>query len=258
MLARRALAAAAAALVSLVLAAPGGAITFGQPDDGAHPYVGALVVAFPDGRRDWICTGTLVAPTVFLTAAHCLDEEKQRVWVTFEADADVGIEKGRLVPGTAHGHPLYGTGGQDDAHDLAVVVLDRVVRTTPAQLPQAGLLDRVELDSQTFTAVGYGGVRETKTGGFGPIYYDGVRRYALQTFMSITNAWLSLSMQPSTGDGGTCYGDSGGPHFLGGVTSRLVVSITITGDSACRATDKTYRLDTQPARDFLDDYVALP
>jgi hypothetical protein len=65
-------------------------------------------------------------------------------------------------------------------------------------------------------------------------------------------------MQPSTGDAGTCYGDSGGPHFLGGVQSNLIVSTTITGDTACRATDKTYRLDTASARGFLDDFVTLP
>ena len=65
-------------------------------------------------------------------------------------------------------------------------------------------------------------------------------------------------MNPSTGNGGTCYGDSGGPHFLGGVNSNLVVSTTITGDAPCRSTDKTYRLDTASARNFLDDFVDLP
>lgn len=65
-------------------------------------------------------------------------------------------------------------------------------------------------------------------------------------------------MQPSTGDGGTCYGDSGGPHFLGGVDSNLIVSITVTGDAMCRATDKTYRIDTASARAFLDDFVSVP
>jgi hypothetical protein len=49
-----------------------------------------------------------------------------------------------------------------------------------------------------------------------------------------------------------------GDYFLGGVDSDLVVSITITGDAWCRASDKTYRVDTPAARGFLDDYVALP
>lgn len=74
------------------------------------------------------------------------------------------------------------------------------------------------------------------------------RRYALQSANALRKSWLQLSMQPSTGDGGTCSGDSGGPHFPGDETSKLVVSITVTGDRFCRATDTTYRLDTPWAR----------
>ena len=61
-------------------------------------------------------------------------------------------------------------------------------------------------------------------------------------------------MNQATGDGGTCYGDSGGPHFL----ADVVVSLTVTGDRWCKASDKTYRVDTQVARDFLANYVTLP
>jgi hypothetical protein len=67
-----------------------------------------------------------------------------------------------------------------------------------------------------------------------------------------------LSQNPSTGDGGICAGDSGGPHFLGGVNSNLVVSTTLGSDRWCRASNLTYRLDTSSARDFLADYVTLP
>jgi hypothetical protein len=63
-------------------------------------------------------------------------------------------------------------------------------------------------------------------------------------------------MNPSTGNGGTCYGDSGGPHFLG--DSDTVVSLTVTGDAWCRATDVTYRLDTESARAYLSEFVDLP
>jgi secreted trypsin-like serine protease len=65
-------------------------------------------------------------------------------------------------------------------------------------------------------------------------------------------------MNQATGDGGTCFGDSGGPHFLGGPTSNLIVSLTVTGDAVCKATDVTYRVDTSAARAFLDDFVTLP
>jgi len=110
-----------------------------------------------------------------------------------------------------------------------------------------------------FTAVGYGNVRTDKTGGPSAVQgRDGVRRYALESFRSLRPSTLELSQNPSTGDGGTCRGDSGGPHFLGGVDSNLLVSTTLGTDPTCRATGRTYRLDTASARDFLAEYVTLP
>lgn len=89
----------------------------------------------------------------------------------------------------------------------------------------------------------------------------GTRRLvAVQEALSLTKAWLELSMNPSTGNGGTCYGDSGGPHFLGAGSGETttIVSITVTGDRFCRATDKTYRLDTASALSFLSEFVSIP
>lgn len=59
--------------------APARAITNGQPDGGAHPYVGQLLFyqpGEPDPRftdpGSWFnCTGTLVDPTHVVTAGHC-------------------------------------------------------------------------------------------------------------------------------------------------------------------------------------------
>jgi len=167
-----------------------------------------------------------------------------------------------FLPGTSFTNPEYG-GGANDTHDVAVIVLDEPVQgVTPAQLPTEGLLDELKadhsLDDQTFTAVGYGTVREQRQGGFDEILDNDERRFALQSSLSLTDAWLTLSMNDATGDGGTCYGDSGGPHFLGGVESTLIVSITVTGDAVCKATDKTYRMDTESARRFLKGFVPLP
>ena len=270
--ARRSFAVVLLVLVSLVLTVgPAQAITFGQPDGNRHPNVGALLADWdPDSPGpDIFCSGTLIAPQVFLTAAHCtasLEAEGiTEVWVTFTPDYDEdATTTAGLVAGSYVTHPEFGSGGASDTHDIAVVLLEQApVGITPAQLPTAGLLDQLkaghQLRGQTFTAVGYGTVREDKTGGpHGFLDSEGIRRYALQSALNLEKAWLLLSMNPSTGSGGTCYGDSGGPHFLGGVESNLIVSITITGDAMCRATDKTYRLDTAAARAFLDDFVALP
>ena len=76
------------------------------------------------------------------------------------------------------------------------------------------------------------------------------------TLNAINPAWLRISMNPATGNGGTCYGDSGGPNFLG--NTDVIAATTITGDAVCRAPNVTYRLDTTSARSFLGQFVALP
>ncbi len=241
-------------LLALLCAAPASAITHGQYDGNKHPSVGGLI-GVSDGERYVFCSGTLISPTVFLTAAHCTAAlDGQKPYVTFDPDVDA---QSPVIGGTAYGHPLYGSGGQNNTYDIAVIVLDRAVTNiTPARLPTAGLLDRTALRSQRFIAVGYGTVREDKRRGPQPLFSDAQRRFARQGFLALTKSWLKLSMNPSTGSGGTCYGDSGGPHFLG--TTDVVVSITVTGDRFCRATDVTYRLDTPWARAFLAQFVTLP
>jgi Trypsin len=266
------LAAAVVATVGVAGGGPAGAITFGQPDGNRHPNVGALLADYDPGSPgpDILCTGTLIAADVFLTAGHCTSFLEEigisDVWVTFvpvydeEAAAPADIISGSFVT-----HPDFGfsgPGGASDPHDLAVVLLDSPASAAPAVLPAEDVLDQLkashDLTNAAFTPVGYGTVREDKTGGPHALFFDGIRRFATQTFKSLQPAWLGLSQQPSTGDGGTCFGDSGGPHFLGGTSSNLIVSITVTGDAQCRALDKTYRLDTPSARAFLGQFVDLP
>jgi hypothetical protein len=109
-----------------------------------------------------------------------------------------------------------------------------------------------------FTTVGYGIVRTDKTGGPHSLIDETIRSVAQHTLLSLQPTWLLLNMNPSTGSGGTCYGDSGGPHFLGGMTSNLIVSLTVTGDAWCRATDLTYCLDTVSAHEFLSRFGLVP
>jgi hypothetical protein len=135
-------------------------------------------------------------------------------------------------------------------------VLDRAVSgIAPARLPEAGSLTGLP-KSQRFTSVGYGAYEVTRGPGGRAYLYDDVRMVATGTLNAINKSWLRISMNPSTGDGGTCYGDSGGPNLLG--TTDIVAAITITGDAVCRATNVDYRLDTTSARTFLAPYVDLP
>jgi len=254
------------ALVAVFTIGPAQAIVYGQLDGNLHPNVGAFVIQREDGTFRKICSGTLIDEDVFLTAAHCSvaavnqpGVDADDVFVSFDSTFS---QTSTLYPGTTYWDERYGTGGQNDAHDIAVIVLDDPVGIDPADLPTEGLLDDLnaehELRDEVFTAVGYGTVRETRKKGPQGILANQDRRYAIQGMLSLTNAWFTLSMNEATGNGGTCFGDSGGPHFLGDESSNLVVSITVTGDAVCKATDKTYRVDTEPAREFLSQFVVLP
>jgi V8-like Glu-specific endopeptidase len=244
-------------LALAALAGGAGAITNGVPDGNRHPEVGALLAqqAFPDGT--WTeCSGTLVAPRVFLTAAHC-DEGVSRVAVTF--DSSYVQSSGKTYWGTWHADPGYNQ-TQSDPQDLAVVVLDKAVKgISPARLPTAGSLGGLRGDQQ-FTSVGYGAQSVTNGPGGKTFHYMDVRFVATGTLNSVTPSWLRISQNAATGNGGTCYGDSGGPNFLGAGSSEtnILAATTITGDTACRSTNVDYRLDTPSARAFLGTYVTLP
>jgi secreted trypsin-like serine protease len=254
---------AMALLLSVSIVAPAYAITYGEPDAGRHPYVGALVAEF-DGQKDWICSGTLISPTVFLTAAHCtaylqsVGIPDDQVFVTFDEVFDPATSI--FYQGTMYTNPEY-PGPASDSQDIAVVVFQEPVPgITPAQLPTASLLDELQakngMHGQLFTAVGYGIAERTNGGGqpsFGP---GGARKVGALTFNALNKTWLRLSQNPATGNDGACYGDSGGPNFLG--TSNVIAAITITGDAVCRATNVAYRLDSASARAFLSQFVTLP
>ena len=236
----------------LAWAAPAQAITNGVPDGNRHPNVGGLVSPEQYSDGSWLyCSGTLISPTVFLTAAHCA-EDGERVEVTFDPAYEDGD---KTYAGTFHADPAYSQ-TQSDPHDIAVVVFDKPVKgITPATLPAAGSLSGLS-GSQTFTSVGYGAYEVTNGPGGHQFLYDDVRMVATGTLNSINPAWLRISMNPATGNGGTCYGDSGGPNFLG--DTGTIAAITITGDAICRSTNVVYRLDTEAARAFLSQYVTLP
>ncbi|MCZ0979271.1 hypothetical protein O1L60_09495 [Streptomyces diastatochromogenes] len=132
---------------------------------------------------------------------------------------------------------------------------------TPATLPAAGALDALGprgLNDTDFLVAGFG-TEEARRGPGGQTHPGGgVRMKAPVSFNALNDAWIRLGMTAPQGNGGACYGDSGGPNFAVLKGRRTLVSTTITGDTPCYATNVTYRLDTPGARDFLKPFVQLP
>ncbi len=252
---------AGVAVAALVAVGSAFAITNGQRDGDAHPNVGAMMFEDPSAGNtlQLVCSGTLVAPQVFLTASHCTDFllndlHTTDVWVTFNTNS----AEGPYIHGTMEQNPAYNGKPAQNGNDVAVILLDSAPQgITPAQLPPVGLFDQMKGDksltqSTTFTAVGYGDGNRQTGGGQPSFAFDGFRWNATSFFNALTNSWLRLTQNGSVGAGGTCFGDSGGPNFLG--TSDTIAAITISGDSACVSTNVDLRMDTQSAQNFLAQF----
>jgi secreted trypsin-like serine protease len=233
------------------------AITYGQPDGNLHPNVGALIFTTEDGLSFPYCSGTLIASDVFLTAAHCDISDitgTNQVQVSFETDIAAN-QPPSLIAGTFIANPLFSQ-RQNDSHDIAIVRLAAPQNLPLAQLPTAGQFDNLQQTNrdQQFTVVGYGGEEPVPTPGLGIVIgFLDIRQFSTATLNAVNSGWLRLSQNPATGDGGACFGDSGGPNFLGAGAepTSVIAGITITGDAVCRATNVIYRLDTAAAREFL-------
>jgi hypothetical protein len=245
----------AAIALAVITADPAAAIIGGQPDGNRHPNVGALDLrpigfAIP-------CSGTLISPTVYVTAGHCTNFLQSngitQARVTFDP---VVSDTATFYTGVPHTNPGFFTGTASDPQDIGVVVFPTPIQgITPAPLPPAGLLGQLGpqgLKDQTFLQVGYGVSALIGGGHSQPDPSSaGTRRVATETFNALTPTTLYLS---TINDGKPCTGDSGSPQFLG----STIVAEGIYGDSACAALVAGYRLDTPSARAFLAHYVSLP
>jgi len=133
---------ALAATAALIAGRPAQAVTDGVPDAGAHPYVGLAVFYDAAGTPLWRCSGTLLSPTVFLTAGHCTDgAAAAQVWFHESVTRSLGYPYTGGITGTPYTHPDF-VWRLPNTSDVGVIVLDKRVRLdTYAALPRLGTLD---------------------------------------------------------------------------------------------------------------------
>lgn len=244
-------------------AIPAAAITWGEPDT-EHTNVGAMVFDRPDYGPWQVCSGTLIHPRVFLTAGHCTegwDLESDTIWVNFDQDA---VNESTLLEVVdVITHPDYWWGPTSNPHDVGVLILaEAVVGIPPANLPDEGFLNSLKKEGKLrqgsngakFTMVGYGGILDWPPP---DITYDDQRQFSMSEYQALLKSWLRLSQNRATGDGGTCYGDSGGPAFWTEPDgTEILVGITSWGDANCIAAGFNYRVDIPDTLDFIANVIS--
>jgi secreted trypsin-like serine protease len=248
----------AAALVAMAVLAiglsPVAAVTDGELDGNGHPYVGLMVAQDGKGNPLWRCSGTLLSPTLFLTAGHCTETPAAHVEIWFAADVESGIPANGYpndgdVGGTPYTHPSYDPNAFY-LYDLGVVVLDKPVKKKGVGfLPKQDQLDRMARrrgeQDVTFTAVGYGLQQSFPDAASWKENNQRVRMVAYPHLIQINGGItgdFSLLLSNNAHTGGTCFGDSGGPNFIG--SSNVIGGVTSFGlNGNCAGTGGVYRVD---------------
>lgn len=250
----------------LVFVSSVAAVTNGEPDNGAHPFVGLMVADDEDGNPLWRCTGTLISDTVFLTAGHCTEAPAARATIWFAEDVDAtpsGYPFDGDIDGTTYTHPDYDPGAFF-LYDLGVVVLDDSVPMSEyGQLPELGVLDDINgADKKAaLTAVGYGlqeinpnrftGERKRLVAVLDLINTKGVFGVPRGTSIKVSGSGVGGDNSHS---GGTCFGDSGGPQFLAG--TNIVAAVTSFGlNGNCAGTGGGYRVDQADDLEWLASFL---
>jgi hypothetical protein len=258
--------------------APVQAITGNYVQDFDHPFVGLAVFYDSSGAFLHRCSGSLLTPTIFLTAGHCIDDAAS-ARVYFEQDAGVNFD-----PATEYdpvsGYPvdcldpnlcttssqLFNYGFSDfsgfpNTEDVGLLILDSPIYVDSyGALASPGTLDGIAtqrgLKDLTFTVSGYG-LSESN-----PVHVESYRERLMATsklvnVRSALTAGFNLQTTGSRGGGrgGTCSGDSGGPVFYPS-DSNVIVAVTSFGlNPWCRGVDFAYRTDQQEVIDWIISIV---
>ena len=256
------------AFILTLTATPAKAMNGGVADNFEHPNVGLMAVFYEDAPVG-ACSSTLISKNVVLTAAHCIENAlsfgpSATVMVNFNEDPlampfpDGWHAVVKLIP-----HPEYYPEPLAKMHDIGLLILKKKIRDIPpAILPKEGFLSHLKTAGElvsgpndiTFTVVGFGITLDWPC--TMPDLIPQPRQQSESGYRSLLKAWLNLSQNEATGDGGSCFGDSGGPVFWKDSKGiETIVGITSWGDPHCVSPSFNYRVDIADSLDFISPYL---
>ena len=248
---------------------PATAITYGQLDSTNHyPNVGTLVVTIP-GEGDFpVCSGTLIGERAFLTAGHCTNFLSQAI-----AAGDLVIENIKVsfdplnstTPASDWDvqklmtHPDFKSVTAFVIADVGMVTLVNKPGIAPAQLAPVGYLDGLQASGQlqkaapsaSFTLVGYGAQLNWPPP---QLNFDSTGRYYTDAvFQSLSSRWIHVNQNPVVGNGGICFGDSGGPTFWKTQSGQMLLAgvNSWVGAIHCNSNGYSYRVDLPEIQSFI-------
>jgi len=205
------------------------------------------------GLDELSCTGTLIAPRVMLTAAHCLMVSPQRILgpdsVRFGVGPDLATPVATFSAAEVHVHPDYDYWGDEADNDVAIVVLaeDAVAALDGDIAPvpvNCDPLTRAGFVNELLQVVGYGA-----TDRFGNVFGT-EQLWAVETIVDLSSSDFTVD---GGGVAGVCYGDSGGPAMFLLDGTIKVVGVLSLGDAICGRQDFFVRVDNECA--FLEPYL---
>ncbi len=252
----------------LVENSPSASIINGQDVKEGAPITSS-VVALLDTKENYLCTGSLIAPNIILTAAHCMPNRASDLKVIFANDVDDVTNS--LEPDVRQAHVLSVTdfkanpkykpnsGIQVDTGDIALVKFKG--QPPEGYKPATFLPDQKVLQRGAMVTVAGYGVNHVETTVIDPKKYrgniddaidsgevvcdepkrncmsvemtgDGILRQGQAPISSVQETEVRLDERKA----GTCSGDSGGPAYIETNGQFFLFGITSRGSALCDST----------------------